>query len=132
MPHFLLFIVLRRVRADSSHLVVCVPVLFDNVELFLNILLSPESKKAHVPLSLPPADVFSRQAKGTIVESGWNLWVLLGSVSSRSGWNFCVWFAGGKCGRKIWVRLVGVVVYRFPHISYSYSFCIYNILQQHP
>ena len=35
----------------------------------------------------------------TIVESGWIVWVWLVEVcvASVSGWNLCVWLAGGEC-----------------------------------
>ena len=38
-------------------------------------------------------------------------------VASGSGWNLWVWLAGG--------------IYRFPHITYPYSSCIFSFLQ-HP
>ena len=34
-------------------------------------------------------------------------------MASGSGWNLCVWLAGGGCGWNIWVWLVGVVVRRY-------------------
>ena len=34
-------------------------------------------------------------------------------MASGSGWNLCVWLAGGGCGWKLWVWLVGVVVRRY-------------------
>ena len=40
-------------------------------------------------------------------------------VASGSGWN-------------IWVWLVGLEVYRFPHTTYPYTSCICSFLQQHP
>ena len=48
---------------------------------------------------------------------------------------------GGVSRRWVWVESMGVAsgcgckevhVYRFPHITYSYSSCIYSFLQQHP
>ena len=49
----------------------------------------------------------------TIVESGWNVWVWLVGVGGIYG-----------CGCK--------EAYRFPHITYPYSSCIWSFLQQHP
>ena len=47
-------------------------------------------------------------------------------MASGSGWNLCVWLAGGGCGWNIWMWLVGVVVrryiYTFPHITYPYNY----------
>ena len=44
-------------------------------------------------------------------------------VASGSRWN-------------LWVCLLGVVlrryIYRFPHTTYPYSYCICTFLQQHP
>ena len=34
-------------------------------------------------------------------------------MASGSGWNICVWLAGGGCGWNLWVWLVGVVVRRY-------------------
>ena len=34
-------------------------------------------------------------------------------VASGSGWNICVWLAGGGCGWNLWMWLVGVVVRRY-------------------
>ena len=34
-------------------------------------------------------------------------------VASGSGWNLCVWLAGGGCGWNLWVWLVDVVVKRY-------------------
>ena len=57
-------------------------------------------------------------------------------MANGSGWNLWIWLAGGRCGWNLWVWLVGVVVrrylYRFPHITYSYSYCICTFWQQHP
>ena len=44
-------------------------------------------------------------------------------VASGSGWNLWVWLLAG-CGFK--------EIYRFPHTTYPYSFCICTFLQQHP
>ena len=44
-------------------------------------------------------------------------------MASGSGLNLWVWLAGGGCGRK--------EVYRFPHITYPFSFCICSFFQ-HP
>ena len=46
-------------------------------------------------------------------------------MASGSGWNLCV------VSRKwVWVESMGVVVrklvYRFPHITYPYSSCIFS------
>ena len=64
------------------------------------------------------------------MESGWNVWMWLVGVVSRRlvwlvgvggiygcGWNIWVWLAGGECGCK--------EDYKFPHITYPYSSCIY-------
>ena len=57
------------------------------------------------------------------------MWLVGVGVASGSGWNLWVWLAGGGCGWNLWVWLVGVVVrryvYRFPHVTYPYSSCIY-------
>ena len=34
-------------------------------------------------------------------------------MASGSGWNLCVWLAGGGCGLNLWVWLVGVVIRRY-------------------
>ena len=34
-------------------------------------------------------------------------------MASGSGWNLCVWLAGGGCGWNLWVWLVGVVVRKY-------------------
>ena len=44
-------------------------------------------------------------------------------VASGSGWNLSMGVATG-CGCK--------EVYRFPHTTYPYSYCICSFLQQHP
>ena len=50
------------------------------------------------------------------MESGWNVWVwLVGVVSRRWVWEESIGMASG-CGCK--------EVYRFPHITYTYSSCI--------
>ena len=57
-------------------------------------------------------------------ESGWNLWAeSIGVVSRRWVWVECMGVTSG-CGCK--------EVYRFHHITYSYSSCICSFLQQHP
>ena len=55
-------------------------------------------------------------------------------MASGSGWNLCVWFAGGGCGWKLWVWLVGVVVRRYKDLLLIPTPLVYicSLLQQHP
>ena len=34
-------------------------------------------------------------------------------MASASGWNLCVWLAGGGCRWNLWVWLVGMAVRRY-------------------
>ena len=52
-------------------------------------------------------------------------------MASGSGWNLCVWLAGGGCGWNLWVWLVGVVVRRY--IDFLIPLLLYLLFfQQHP
>ena len=56
-------------------------------------------------------------------------------VASGSGWNICVWLAGGGCGWNLWVWLVGVVVKRYIDFLILLTHtCLVSVLflQQHP
>ena len=60
-------------------------------------------------------------------------------MASGSGWNLCVWLAGGGCGWNLCVWLVGVVVRTYiDFLIINYYLSLYTplvsalFLQQHP
>ena len=46
-------------------------------------------------------------------------------MASGSAWKLWVWLAGGEC---VYSGCGCKEVYRFPHITYPYSFCICSFL----